>query len=37
MKISKYAAVNITLDLTFLKRTVYRKLMKLFKVLAKEK
>ena len=27
---SKYASVNITLHSTFLKRTVYRKLMKFF-------
>ena len=34
---SKYASVNITLHLTFFRRTVYRKLMKYFKALPKEK
>ena len=34
---SKYASVSITLLLEFLKRTVYKKLMNLFQVLAKKK
>ena len=34
---SKYASVSITLPLEFLKRTVYKKLMNLFQVLAKKK
>ena len=34
---SKYASVNMTLHLKFLKERIFRKLMKFFKVLPKEK